>query len=131
MSNQIADSCQIAEEPAAKRGKFPTAYTSSDPCILFSLISCSQFPGSMKDMQSCRDMLRQHMIDCRRDIDEIKERISNLEQILEEDRRARDRAHHAETINQIARRRQAMIRMGYTGAQQQQQGDAPSAGENF
>ena len=131
MSNQIADSCQIAEEPAAKRGKFPTAYTSSDPCILFSLISCSQFPGSMKDMQSCRDMLRQHMIDCRRDIDEIKERISNLEQILEEDRRARDRVHHAETINQIARRRQAMIRMGYTGAQQQQQGDAPSAGENF
>ena len=113
MLNQITDSCQIAEEPAAQRGKFPTAYTSSDPCILFSLISCSQFPGSMKDMQSCRDMLRQHMIDCRRDIDEIKERISNLEQILEEDRRARDRVHHAETINQIARRRQAMIRMGY------------------
>ena len=76
-------------------------------------------------------MLRQHMIDCRRDIDEIKERISNLEQILEENRRARDRAHHAETINQIACRRQAMIRMGYAGAQQQQQGDAPSAGENF
>ena len=48
-------------------------------------------------------MLRQHMIDCRRDIDEIKERISNLEQILEEDRRARDRVHHAETINQIVR----------------------------
>ena len=75
------------------------------------------------------------MIDCRRDIDEMKERISNLEQVLEEDRRAKDRAHHAETINQIACRRQAMKRMGYTGAQQrqqqQQQGDAPSAGENL
>jgi hypothetical protein len=43
------------------------------------------------------------MIDCGRDIDEIKERISNLEQVLKEDRHARDRAHHAETINQIAR----------------------------
>jgi hypothetical protein len=64
----------------------------------------------------------------------MKERIKNLKQVLEEDRHARDRAHHAETINQIACRRQAMIRMGYTGAQQQQQqqlGDAPSAGENF
>jgi hypothetical protein len=76
------------------------------------------------------------MKDCRSDTDEIKERISNLKQVLEEDRCARDRAHHAETINQIARRRQAMIRMGYTGAQQQQQqqqqlGDAPFAGENF
>jgi peptidoglycan hydrolase CwlO-like protein len=46
----------------------------------------------MKDMQSCRDLLRQHMKDCRSDIDEIKERISNLKQVLEEDRRARDRA---------------------------------------
>jgi hypothetical protein len=74
------------------------------------------------------------MMDCKRDIDEIKERISTLKHVLEEDRRARDHAHHAETINQIARRRQAMIRMGYTGVQQQQQqqlGDAPSAGENF
>jgi hypothetical protein len=55
----------------------------------------------MKDMQSCRDLLRQHMMDCRRDIDEMKECISNLKQVLEEDRRARDHAHHAETINQI------------------------------
>jgi peptidoglycan hydrolase CwlO-like protein len=59
----------------------------------------------MKDMQSCRDLLGQHMKDCRSDIDEIKERISNLKQVFEEDRRARDRAHHAETINQITRRR--------------------------
>jgi hypothetical protein len=54
--------------------------------------------------------------------------------VLEEDRRARDHAHHAETINQIPWRRQAMIRMGYTGVLQQQQqqlGNAPSAGENF
>ena len=74
------------------------------------------------------------MKDCRSDTDEIKERISNLKQVLEEDRCAGDRAHHAETINQIARRRQATIRMEYTGAQQQQQqqlGDAPSAGGNF
>jgi hypothetical protein len=76
------------------------------------------------------------MKDCRSEIDEIKERISNLKQVLEEDRRARDHAHHVETINQIARRRQAMIRMGYTGVQQQQQqqkqlGDDPARVEIF
>lgn len=85
-------------------------------------------------MQDCRDLLGQRMKECRNDINEIKERISNLKQLLEEDRQTRERAQHAETINQIARRRQAMIGMAPTGAHQQQQqsvGDAPSAGEHL
>lgn len=73
-------------------------------------------------MQACRDLLRQHMNQSRRDIDEIKERISTLEQVLQDDIRARDHAQHEETIHQIAERRRSMLPQ----TQQQQ-----SLGENL
>ena len=58
----------------------------------------------------------------RRDIDEIKERISTLEQVLQDDIHARDHAQHEETIHQIAERRRSMLPQ----TQQQQ-----SLGENL
>jgi hypothetical protein len=62
------------------------------------------------------------MNESRRDIDEIKECMSTLEQVLQDDIRARDHAQHAETIHQIVERRRSMLPQ----TQQQQ-----SLGENL